>query len=763
MKRAYWLMKGLSAPLILAAILLFSHFFSVLAQDIIIEPPPIPPIVTPQPAQPVFPQPASITIATHRVDAVIDGPVAKVHLTQIFRNDANQTVEGRYVFPLPEDAAVSDFQMTIDGKTLEGKLLSKDEARRIYEAIVRQQRDPALLEYVGRGLFQTSVFPIPAGASRTLELSYAQILPQKDGLSQFRYPLRSQHMDANPVESLAIHIELRNQPGLRTIYSPNYNLKIERTDNTSAIIDYTANQVQPESDFQLFFSTTQNAIGLNVLTYKPAGEDGFFALLAAPGVEIDPQKLVQRDVVLVLDVSGSMQGEKIAQARKAADFVVDHLNSGDRFNLLSFSTGVQLWQSSLQPIGAATAKDAHRWINGLTATGSTDINRALLEALGQLQSATAEGDNRPAYLLFMTDGLPTQGEIDAQRIIDNALNNKPTQQTIRMFTFGVGFDVNTDLLDTLSQELGGRSSYVKPEEQIDEKLSQFYSQIGLPVLAGVTLDFGKQAVIDEVYPYPLPDLFAGEQLVVVGRYHNAADLTVTLQGMVNQQKIIYQYPHQHFVTSGGEPLVARLWATRKIGVLLAQARRSSANQTTVDQELIDEITNLSLQYGIVTPYTAYLVEEPSVVSQSTAGAAPAPTVNEPRSLYTQGANAATANNKADAVAAAPASGAAAVAASEARTQLENATNVQENQAVRFVNGKTFTQQGAVTTKDGRTLDLWVDTLYQEQMQIEKVVFGSERYFALAKQPQMAPWLAISPELLIVIDKHKAIRITTVEP
>ncbi|CAN5767700.1 hypothetical protein BH10CHL1_BH10CHL1_07740 [soil metagenome] len=760
MKKVYWLLKGFVAKLLLVAVVLFGHFSSGLAQDIIIEPPQPPPLVTPQPGQPIFPQPASITIAAHRVDAVIDGPVAKVHLTQIFRNDAHQTVEGRYVFPLPEDAAVSDFQMTMDGKTLEGKLLSKDEARRIYEAIVRQQRDPALLEYVGRGLFQTSVFPIPAGASRTLELSYAQILPQKDGLYQFRYPLRSQHVNANPVESLAIHLELRNQPGLRTIYSPNYNLKIERTDNTSATIDYMASQVKPESDFQLFFGTTEHTIGLNVLTYKPTGEDGFFALLAAPGVEVDSQKLVQRDVVLVLDVSGSMQGEKIAQARKAADFVVDHLNPGDHFNLISFSTGVQLWQSSLQPIDAATAKDAHRWINRLTATGSTDINRALLEALGQLQSLVTDADNRPAYLLFMTDGLPTQGEINAQRIIDNAFNNKPTQRAIRLFTFGVGFDVNTDLLDTLSQELGGRSSYVKPEEQIDEKIGEFYNQIGLPVLSSVSLDFGKQAVIDDVYPYPLPDLFAGEQLVVVGRYHSGADLTVTLQGLVNSQKIIYQYPRQHFVTSGGEPLVARLWATRKIGALLAQVRRSGANQTTGNQELIDEITNLSLQYGIVTPYTAYLVEEPSV-NQTTTDAAQAAANSEPRSLYTQGA--ADSANKADVVAAAPASGAAAVAASEARTQLENATNVQENQAVRYVSGKTFTQQGPVVTKDGQTVDLWVDTLYKEEMQVEKVVFGSERYFALAKQPQMARWLAISPELVIVIDKSKAIRITTVEP
>jgi Ca-activated chloride channel family protein len=441
--------------------------------------------------------------------------------------------------------------------------------------------------------------------------------------------------------------------------------------------------------------------------------------------------------------------------------VVDHLNPGDHFNLISFSTGVHLWQPALQLIDSSSAKAAHAWINGLTATGSTDINRALLEALGQLQNTGNADDKRPAYLLFMTDGLPTQGEIDAQRIIGNALSNKPVQRTIRLFTFGVGFDVNTDLLDTLSQELGGRSSYVKPEEQIDEEISQFYSQISLPVLSDVALNFGNQVVIDEMYPYPLPDLFAGEQLVVVGRYHTGADLSVTLRGVVNNQKIIYQYSNQHFVTTGGEPLVARLWATRKIGALLAQMRRNGTNPATANKELIDEVTNLSLQYGIVTPYTSYLVEEPAVVSQQAPGQAQPQTASEPHSLYAEGVDAV--ERKVDAAAAAPASGAAAVADSQARTQLETATNVQEHQNVRYVNGKTFTRQGVVTTKDGQTIQLWVDTLYREKMQIEKVVFGSERYFALAKQPQMARWLAISSELVVVVDKNKAIRITTVEP
>jgi len=737
-----WLSLGLLVPLLFAAVQLVYRFPDVLAQDIIVKPPPG------QSSSPLTPP---LALVAHQVDAVIDGPVATVHLTQVFRNDSSRPVEGTYIFPLPTDAAVSDFQMTVDGKTLEGKLLSKDEARRIYEEIVRRQRDPALLQYIGHGLFQANVFPIPAGASRKLELSYTQVVAQRDGLYQFLYPLRAQQTGAGSIESLAINIELRHQPGLRTIYSPNYNISVDRTGDDSAKIGYEATHVQPESDFQLFFGADQKTIGLNLLSYKPTGEDGFFVLLAAPGIDVEPQQVVQRDVVLVVDVSGSMQGEKIEQARKAAHYVVDHLNAGDRFNLISFSTGVRLWKSTLQPAGQTSAKDAHDWINQLTATGSTDINRALLEALGQFQNGGQNAANRPAYLLFLTDGLPTQGETDPQRIIDNATRNKPTQRSIRLFTFGVGFDVNTDLLDTLSQELNGRSSYVKPEEQIDEEVSQFYSQVSTPVLSGVTVDLGNKVTVDEIYPYPLPDLFAGEQLVVVGRYHGSADVAITLRGSVNGQKITYQYPNQHLVTDGGEPFVARLWATRKIGALLAQIRRTGPNQ-----ELINAITSLSLQYGVVTPYTSYLVEEPNVQAAQAQDHGQAPL--RPQAVQTQAA--ATVESKIAADAAAPASGAAAVNASEARTQLETADNLQAQQAARYVNGKTFAPQGWVKAADGTQVQLWVDTQYTEKMKLETVTFGSERYFALSKQPQMAAWLAVSSELVLVVDKDHAVRITT---
>lgn len=746
--------------LLLTLLLISSSTYFVFAQGIIIDPPPGGPL----PSLPLVADP--IRIEEQRVDVLIDGSLTQVHLTQVVRNHSAQTVEGTYVFPLPADAAVSDFQMTVDGQVIEGQILTKEEARRIYEEIVRRQRDPALLQYIGHNLFQVNIFPIPAGATRTLELNYSQILPLRDGLYQFRYPLPVRQSDAKPVGKLTINVTMRNQPGLRTIYSPTYDITVERTSDQSAQVSYSATAVRPEDDFILYFGAGQSEVGLNLLSYKPAGEDGYFVLLAAPSMNVDDAAIVARDILMVVDVSGSMQGEKIEQAKAAARYVVDHLNAADRFNLIAFSTGVKLWQTTLQSTGHSSTQDAHAWIDKLAATGSTDINRALLEALAQIQG---DQPQRPAYVLFLTDGLPTQGETEIERILANARNNRPTAVGIRLFTFGLGFDVNTELLDTLSRELGGRSSYVQPNERIDEEVSHFYAGVSTPVLSDVTLQFGNNQsgdsaggnnVVDELYPYPLPDLFAGEQLVVAGRYRSAQPVDVTLRGKRNGVQIIYRYPAQHFVAAGGEPAVARLWAARKLSALLAQVRLVGPQQ-----ELIDAIVDLSLQYGIVTPYTSAFVPEP--VTAGAAGAAggseatgedreillPEPT-SVAREAVATALSAQMAKSRYDQV------GEGAVAASEQLNELATASVIQKVQEIRFISGRTFLQRTVTEGVNKAELTLWVDTLYTEDMALETIEFGSDCYFALAKEPQVATWLALSPDIIIVRDAQTALRITT---
>jgi len=734
-KRARALIALLIAGL---AVALIPFRTGVYAQDIA-PLPPFPPMVTPQPDN-------QIVIERHAVDAVVDGEVAQVQVTQVLRNQSGRVAEGVYIFPLPKDAAVSDFQMTVDGEVLEGKLFDRDEARRIYEQIVRSQRAPALLEYLDRGLFQTSVFPIPPGETRTVELSYVHLVERSDDLYHFNYPLSMRGYGAPSAQEVDLRVELRNLPGLRTIYSPNYPITIERVADDQAVITYRADNDKPSSDFDLYYGAAEGLIGLNLLSYKPAGEDGFFVLLAAPSLDADADQVVARDIVVVLDVSGSMRGKKIEQATAAVRYIVGQLNPADRFNLLTFSTGVTVWEPTLQPVDDASQAGALAWLRNVRATGATDINRALLEALAQLD---APESTRPAYVLFLTDGQPTQGELDAGAILRNAMQNLPAERTPRLFTFGVGYDVNTDLLDTLAADLRGLSQYVTPDQQIDEAIGAFYAKVSTPVLADIEIDFGEDVLLEDSYPYPLPDLFAGEQLVAVGRYREGGAVDVTLSGQVNGKARVYVYPDRELAARGGDPFVARLWATRKIGHLLTEIRRSGPAP-----ELVEAITELSLRYGIITPYTSYLVLEPEMVPEMPAGEVVLRSLRRDE-FYVQGAEAAAG------LAAAPASGEAAVAASQARSELQQAETVRDASGeIRYVAGRAFMLRSYVSTSAGETLALWVDTAYDEAMEVTTLEFGSDAYFALLDDPDLAQWLAISPELIVVTGEDTALRITT---
>lgn len=690
--------------------------------------------------------PPGVIVAAHTVDAVVEGRVAQVQVTQVFRNQTNTVAEGVYIFPLPKDAAVSDFQMTVNGEVLEGKLLDRDEARRIYEEIVRSRRDPALLEYLDRGLFQASVFPIPPGETRTVDFSYTQVLAPDGNLLRLNYPLSTERFSTAPVEEVAVTVELRDQPGLRTIYSPNYPITIERTAEDRATAVYTASDDQPAGDFDLYWGVADEAIGLDLLSYKPAGEDGFFVLLAAPGV-VAADEVVARDIVVVLDVSGSMRGPKMEQAVDAVRYIVENLNAADRFNLITFSTGVSLWEGALQPADDDATAAALGWLADARATGSTDINRALLEALAQLD--TRDDESRPAYVLFLTDGQPTQGEQDADAIVRNALNNLPAERAPRLFTFGLGYDVNTDLLDTLATDLRGRSQYVRPDESIDEAVSDFYATVSTPVLADLALDFGTDAHVEELYPFPLPDLFAGQQLVVAGRYREGGPVEVTLSGQVNGEERLYVYPDRELAERGGDDFVARLWATRKIGYLLAEIRRSGP-----EPELVEAVTELSLRYGIVTPYTSYLVLEPGL-------AMPAGDVVLERQFFDGARMLQRGADAAAAIAAAPAAGEEAVAASQERSALQEAETVREQaEQIRFVAGRSFIMQSLVEAPDGQVLELWVDRAFTPDMSTTTIEFGSDAYFALLDEPGMAEWLTLSPEIIVVTGENAAIRVTT---
>jgi Ca-activated chloride channel family protein len=692
---------------------------------IIPDPPPCmdcppPPCTLPHPCPPPSPM-VQLVIRYHKVTVSIDDQVAVTRVDQIFFNPNDWPVEGTYMFPLPAGAAVSSFTLWVDGKPVEGKILDAEQARQEYQQIVSSLRDPALLEYAGEGAVQAHIFPIPPQGERRIELEYSQALPAENGLVRYIYPLSTEKFSLWPLEEVSISVDLRASVPIRAAYSPSHAVDVSRESDTHLRVGYEASQVTPDADFALYYSLGEQQ-ALHLLSYRdPSNEqdaDGFFLLMLAPRPESRSQAL-PKDVLLVLDRSGSMEGEKFQQAQQALTYILQHLNEEDRFNVITFSTGLDSYAPGLRP--ASEADQATHWVEGLSAMGSTDINRALLEAAGM---ADAE---RPTYLIFLTDGLPTEGVVESPKILANF--ESTAAHNLRLFAFGVGYDVDTFLLDSLAVAQHGATTYVLPGERIDEILSAFYAKISTPVLTDLELDFGSISAYD-LYPSPLPDLFSGSQIILLGRYRQGGATTITLNGILDDKRQSFEFPDQVFAQSSTDeyPLssLPRLWATRKIGYLLNQVRLKGA-----DQETIDQIVHLSIRYGIVTPYTSYLVSE-----QSPLGAA-----EQERIAKEQ-------YNQLQAMPPAPASGAGAVQKAADLGGMEGAmvpaAPAQETaNRIRLLGSRTFLFDG----------EKWVDTAFDpERMQPVQVVFLSKDYFALtAARPDLAAAFSLGPAVIAISD------------
>ncbi len=429
--------------------------------------------------------PNALPVKSIELTTKIEGQVATTHVEQVFRNDTQYTLEGTYFFPIPETASVVEFAIWENGKKLVGEVRSREEARRIYDEIVRRQRDPGLLEYAGKNLFQASIFPIPPNSDKKLELTYTEILKAESGTVAYRYPLgtgrqsvaaadrtdargRPHHGPKQQFGTVSGKIEIVGREALRNIYSPTHSIETKMKGEREANISFeTKNN---DSDFQLFYGLSNNDFGMSLITHREPGKDGYFLLQLSPKDNISERELVNKDIVFVLDTSGSMAEEgKMEKARKALLFGIRTLRDGDRFNVINFAGEEHRMERGLIAANAEGKKRGEEFVAKLQPTGGTNINDALLESLKQFE----RGD-RPKMLVFMTDGLPTVGETNTEKIISNLNNAKKVD--VRIFPFGFGYDVNTTLLDRLGSENSGISDYVQPKEDLEIKVSNFFSQ-----------------------------------------------------------------------------------------------------------------------------------------------------------------------------------------------------------------------------------------------------------------------------------------------
>jgi len=596
MKRTFWLLLGW---LVLNLSASATGLIIVHEEDFWRRPPPglVPPETIP-PRPPSRSSWATLETVFTKADIRIKDQLATTVIEQEFYNPNPRQLEGTFLFPVPKGAQINKFTMEINGRPVEAELLAADKARGIYEDIVRRLKDPALLEYAGRDLFKVRIFPIEANGRKRITLSYSQLLKADSGLVNFILPLNTDKFSAKPVKNVSIKLDLETKRPLKSIYSPSHKVEIKRSGGNKAVVGYEARDVQPDADFQIFFAQEQDDIGLNLLTYRTSGEDGYFVLLASPGAEVKNTKVIPKDVMFVLDTSGSMAGAKLEQAKKALAFCVENLNDGDRFEVLRFATEVEPLFDKMMEVAKESRAKAQTFIKDLKPLGGTAIDDALKKAL----ALRPEKGDRPYLVIFLTDGRPTVGNTREDDIVANV--TRASQGNVRVFCFGIGHDVNTHMLDKIAEETRAVSQYVLPEEDIEVKLSSFFSKIKEPVLASPKIAFPESVRVTKLYPSPVPDLFKGEQLVLVGRYSGKGDGAIQIEGTVNGELKKFAYDVKFLDEANDHEFIPRLWATRRVGYLLDEIRLRGESK-----EVKEEVVELARKYSIVTPYTAYLITE----------------------------------------------------------------------------------------------------------------------------------------------------------
>ena len=633
-----------------------------------------------------------------RLDATIevrDG-VTETHYVLQLSNETRGLAEGRIVLPVAPNSSVVDLALDDGSRVLEGRVLPAEDALSIYEEIVRRLIDPALLRSLGDDLYEVRAFPVPAGETR--EVSFTVVTPLIAEVDTALIDLPWSRMSPRPAAaSLAADIDVPWE--LRGAVAPGFALDLDRIDEGHIELSWESPAGwRADHDLRLHLQGGDGLLTTRLLTYREATSDGYFALLLAPTLELD--RRVDRDLVLVVDTSGSMRGEKIAQARDAASYVLERLGPGDRFGIVDFSRNVRTFDESLRP--ARDAADAVDYVADLEAAGGTNISGALNRALSFL-----DGD-RPGTIIFLTDGLPTAGITDPDSIM-RAVEGAAPERT-QLFTFGVGFDVDTVLLDELANRLVGTSHYVTPEERVDREVARLFERISTPVLTDVVITFDRVEV-EAVAPDEVRGIFVDAQTLVTGRYLAAGEAEIVVRGLAadGERELVFEltFPER----SLRDPAVAQLWAQQRVADLLTEARIEGPNDA-----LIEEIVAIATDFGIVTPYTSYLVEEPQLALAQDAAAA---AVGENLRF-------------------APRDGAAAVGGAGAVEALRSGNaSAPPPEAIRTAGSKSFVEA------DGR----WIGTDFDDAETTE-VTVGSEAFAdLLAADPTAARAAALGPEVV----------------
>ncbi len=697
-----------------------------------------------------------LELRTQNVEVEIKDQVAVTRLRQVFYNPSDRRMEGTFIFPVPKGARIDKFSMEVNGKMQKAELLDAKKARKIYEDIVRKALDPALFEYAGQSLFKVRIFPIEPRKEKEVKIKYTEILQRDGRMVRYLYHLNTKKYSSKPIKDLSMKIELETGEGeIKSLYSPSHEVEVKRHGKQRAVVGLEKKDMSTDADFLLYYSIRDkdgSDIDLSVLTHREDMEDdeGHFMLLLNPVAWEDKGSVIPKDVVFVFDSSGSMRGKKIEQAKEALKFCVESLNDEDRFELIRFSTEAEPIFGKMVPAGEKNVKKAVKFIDSVRPIGGTAIEEALVEAASIISEKAS--DKRPTQVIFMTDGQPTIGAIK-EDVILNSLRKKTegSKSKIRVFCLGIGTNVNTHLLDKITEETNAASQYVLPEENLEYKVSRFYAKISEPVLADLKLTIDGPDRVLGIYPKNLPDLFKGDQMVVLGRYEPGDKKgKVTLEGTIRGKKRTFEYEAVFPKEKEGNSFIPRIWATRRVGYLLDEIRLRGEKK-----ELKEEVARLARKYGIVTPYTSYLIIEDEkdipIARRSLGRIAPgaaAPIVEKELLAIETEAKIAYDSFKSEK------SGEEAVRGAASGIALKDADGLSSFSAAKdlaYAGDKAAHKQIASENRmlDGKTFhlagDLWIDDEARDDKdkKIEELKFASKEYFDfLEKHPELIKFLSL---------------------
>lgn len=556
-------------------------------------------IVIPEQNVSLTKEPFPLEVKYHSVNVEISGRTATTYIEQEFFNSGYETLEGLYIFPIPEGAVINEFSMFINGTEVYAELLDADKARGIYEDIVANMRDPALLEYSGRNIFKVRIYPIEPRSLKKVKISYKEILEKDMNTVKYMYPLNTEKFSSGFLDNVALNVNINTVNNIKNIFSTSHEVDIIRDENR-ALVSYEESNVRPDTDFVLYFTEDTEDFGISILTHKDINENGFFFLDINPGME--NISVNEKDIIFVLDSSGSMAGEKLEQAKNALKFCLYNLNDGDRFDIIRFSTEAESLFNGLKQANRENLNIAENFINNFRAIGGTNIEEALEFALG-----ADENTERPYMVIFITDGKPTIGETNEDSLVSK-IETRNTNN-FRVFTFGIGNEINTHLLDRITNTTRAYRTYISPDEDLEVKISQFYTKVRSPVLTDINITIDGNIQVFNTFPDfdNLPDLFYGSSLSILGRYRNTQGnntAELVLQGKVGNEQRSYTYEIIFPDFNKENETITSIWAARRVGYLLDLIRLYGERN-----ELIDEAVSLARDYGIVTPYTSYLIIE----------------------------------------------------------------------------------------------------------------------------------------------------------